>query len=207
VLHTTDYLRLPRRLDPLSRAQGWDDYARHVQDARVKYRSNLLIGHHYSEASLMSFYLPDQPQTFLLPEGYGESQFSLWPEYRKDTNTRALFVCYADPDPPWGMIAEFPNVKLVDQFWSLHKGRPMNEFQIYLGTFDPPTSSPSVGSFSKITLKPGYRKAAPAAQNPRLARRNKTAPTAWKRKLGIQTSNCGASSARACKDWARMMKL
>ena len=96
VLHNTDCLQLPGKLDPLRRAKGWDDFSRHVQEARVNYRANLLIGHHYSDASLMSFYLPGQPKTFLLPDRFGATQFSMWPEYRKDAHIRALFVRHAD---------------------------------------------------------------------------------------------------------------
>lgn len=144
ILHNTDYLHLPTKLEPLRRAQGWDDFARHVQEARVKYRANLLIGEHYMDASLMSFYLPDQPKTFLLPEAYGKSQFSLWPGYQKGANTRALFVCGAGSHPPRVLSSEFPNVSLVDQFWSLHQGRPMSEFQIYLATAEEPNPSPKV---------------------------------------------------------------
>lgn len=39
VLHSTDYLHFPRKLDPLRRAKGWDDFAQHVQDARVKHHA------------------------------------------------------------------------------------------------------------------------------------------------------------------------
>ena len=78
--------------DPLRRAQGWDDFAAHVQQAREKYHADLLIGNHYSQASMMAFYLPDQPTTYLPPATYGESQFTLWPGYQLQPGTRALYV-------------------------------------------------------------------------------------------------------------------
>ncbi len=131
-VHNTDYLHFPRKLDPLRRAQGWDDFARHVQAARVKHQANLLIGSHYMEASLMAFYLPDQPETFMLPEEYGASQFSLWPGYKRDRQTRAIYVCKAGRSLPPALASEFHSVTLLDQFWSTHKGRPMSEFRIYL---------------------------------------------------------------------------
>ena len=58
--------------DPLRRAQGWNEFAAHVQQAREKYHANLLIANHYSQASMMAFYLPDQPMTYLLPAPYGD---------------------------------------------------------------------------------------------------------------------------------------
>ena len=58
VLHNTDFLRLPPKREPLRRARGWADFAAHVQRCRVQYDANLLIGGHYSMASMMLFYLP-----------------------------------------------------------------------------------------------------------------------------------------------------
>jgi hypothetical protein len=151
VMHDSDYLRLPPKLEPLRPAQGWNDFARHVQEARLKYRANLLIGSHYMDASLMAFYLPDRPETFLLPEKYGASQFSLWPRYNLQTNTRALFVGKVARRLPTALSSEFRNVTLVDQFWSLHNGRPMNEFQIYLCTLGEPNPSQTVSLLPKTT--------------------------------------------------------
>lgn len=151
VLHNTDFLRLPPKLEPLRRAQGWDDFARHVQEARVKYRANLLIGANYMDASLMAFYLPDQPETFLLPEKYGASQFSLWPGYHLETGTRALFVRKVARRFPATLSTDFRNVRQVDQFWTLHNGRPMNEFQIYLCTPGEPNPCQIDEALSKTT--------------------------------------------------------
>jgi 4-amino-4-deoxy-L-arabinose transferase-like glycosyltransferase len=132
VLHDTEYLRLPPNRDPLRRAQGWPDFAKHVQQAREHYRANLLIANHYSQASMMSFYLPDQPATYLTPAPYGTSQFTLWPGYEVLPETRALYVT-DDPTGPAPQILqdEFNQVVLVDDFWSQHHGRPMTHFRIF----------------------------------------------------------------------------
>jgi len=123
--------------DPLRRAQGWKDFAAHVQAAREKYNANLLIADHYSQASMMAFYLPDQPVTYLLPAPYGASQFTLWPGYDKRPDTRALYVTTqtnpAKAIPPT-LREEFGSVELVDDFWAQHDGRPMTRFYIYLCT-------------------------------------------------------------------------
>jgi len=134
VMHDTEILHLPQRLDPLFRAQGWPDFAVHVQKARETGRANLLLANNYSLASLMAFYLPDQPMTYLPPEDYGSTQFTLWPEYHLSPDTRALFVT-SDPRPPPKIIRdEFNRIELVDDFWSLHHGRPMNHLRIFLCT-------------------------------------------------------------------------
>jgi hypothetical protein len=129
VLHNTSFLHLPQKLDPLHRAQGWADFANHIQRAREKYQPDFLMGNHYSQASLMRFYLPDRPNTYC-PVAM-EPQFDLWPGYKVKQGTRALFV--SDDTNLFGPLQiQFNSWKLVDDFWSLHQGRPMNRYYIYL---------------------------------------------------------------------------
>lgn len=132
VLHNTAILHLPPARDPLRRAQGWTDFAAHVQRARVHYDAGLLIGNHYSQASMMQFYLPDQPPTYLPPDTYGRTQFTLWPGYRISTGTRALYVTNSMKPPPEALLNQFSEWTLVEDFWSADSGRPMNHFRIYL---------------------------------------------------------------------------
>ena len=131
----TDYFHWRPITDPLRRAQGWTDFAAHVQQAREKYNTNLLIANHYSQASVMAFYLPDQPTTYLPPAKYGDSQFTLWPGYVLQPDTRALFVTDSTKDTlPKTLQDGFNKIELVDDFWSQHHGRPMTRFRIYLCT-------------------------------------------------------------------------
>jgi 4-amino-4-deoxy-L-arabinose transferase-like glycosyltransferase len=131
----TDRLHWSPITDPLRRVQGWKDFAAHVQAAREKHDTNLLIADHYSQASMMSFYLPDQPTTYLLPAPYGASQFTLWPGYTVRSDTRALYVT-AQTDPakavPEELRNEFSHAELADDFWAQYHGRPMTHFYIYL---------------------------------------------------------------------------
>jgi 4-amino-4-deoxy-L-arabinose transferase-like glycosyltransferase len=132
VLHDTALLHLPPELDPLRRAQGWADFAAHVQRARLAHQANVLIGNHYSQASMMAFYLPDRPVTYLPPAPYGTSQFTFWPSYRLQPETHALFVTDSMEPPPKALQVDFTTIELVDDFWSQHHGRPMTRFRIYL---------------------------------------------------------------------------
>jgi 4-amino-4-deoxy-L-arabinose transferase-like glycosyltransferase len=131
----TNYFHLKPVNDPLRRAQGWTDFAAHVQQAREKYQTSLLIANHYSQASMMAFYLPDQPVTYLPPEQYGASQFTLWPGYQVQPGTRALYVTDSGNDvlPPT-LQDGFGKIEVVDDFWAKHHGRPMTRFRIYLCT-------------------------------------------------------------------------
>jgi hypothetical protein len=131
----TEHLHWRPISDPLRRAQGWTDFAAHVQQAREKYHTSLLIANHYSQASMMAFYLPDQPATYLPPAAYGDSQFTLWPCYELQPGTRALFVTDSTKDVlPKTLQDGFDKIELVDDFWAQHHGRPMTRFRIYLCT-------------------------------------------------------------------------
>lgn len=136
VMHDTEFLHLPPQKDPLRRAQGWKDFGRVVQAARAKYQTNLLLADHYSQASMMAFYLPDQPTTYLLPEPYGATQFTLWPGYAVGPATRALFVTTSKEPPPEILSGQFKQVQLVNNFWSRYHSRPITEFLVYLCTND-----------------------------------------------------------------------
>ncbi len=130
----THYLHRRPIPDPLRRARGWKDFAAHVQSAREHGRAHLLIADNYAQASMMAFYLPDQPTPYLLPATYGDTQFTLWPGYEIRPGTRALYVTTSNGSPPKILQEEFSQVELVDDFWSQHHGRPMTRFCIYLCT-------------------------------------------------------------------------
>ena len=134
--NVTDALHRRPIPDPLRRAQGWNDFAAHVESAREKNRVNLLLADNYAQASMLAFYLPGQPQTYLLPATYGDTQFTLWPGYAVRPGTRALYVTTSAKPPPDILRGEFNTVELVEGFWSQHHGRNMTEFHIYLCTRD-----------------------------------------------------------------------
>ena len=133
-LHNSEPLHLPRQLDPLHRAQGWEDFGAHVQAVRGKHRANLLLGDDYAIASLMAFYLPDQPTTHMPPAPYGSSQFTLWAGYAVTPDTRALYLTAQPQDAPESLQKQFSKIDLVEDFWTQHHGRPMNHYCIYLCT-------------------------------------------------------------------------
>jgi 4-amino-4-deoxy-L-arabinose transferase-like glycosyltransferase len=132
--HVIIFLPIPRDLNLMHRAQGWPDMAAHVQKARMAEHADILIGADYSIASLMAFYLPDRPTTYMPPEPYGSSQFTLWPTYKVTPTTRALFVRWEVYEPPTVLKQQFSHITLTDQFWTQYHGRPMKQVAIYLCT-------------------------------------------------------------------------
>ena len=122
---------LPARLNMVRRAQGWASFAEHVRRAREQTRIPLPIGNHYSQASMMRFYLSDHPRTYLLTDDFGKTQSSLWPGYELTPGTRALYVTDSMKPLPTKLLREFPESKLLDDFWALHRGRPITRFRVY----------------------------------------------------------------------------
>src|SRR5260370_7824389 len=98
-LHIVVFLRLPLKYDPLRRAEGWLDFAQHLQKARQRTHPDLLIGSDRVPASMMQFYLPDHPFAYVQPEAYGKSQFTLCPAFTADHGTRAPFVPFFTSTP------------------------------------------------------------------------------------------------------------
>ncbi len=131
-LHLMTFVSLPPRLNPLKRAEGWSVFTRHVQQARQQYHPDVLTASHYSYASIMQFYLPDHPITYLPPEPYAGSQFALWPTYPLQPGMKALYVREGRKPPPRELQNQFGNARLVDEFWSEHNGQQIFQFQIYL---------------------------------------------------------------------------
>lgn len=132
-LHIVGLLPLPGKMDLMHRANGWDDFGRHLNEVRETNQATVLIGSHYSVTSLMAFYLSDHPVTYMPPEPRGNSQFGLWPPYEVLPATRALYVAW-ESEIPSPLKNQFAHIQLVDDFWSRHDGRPMNHFYVYLCT-------------------------------------------------------------------------
>lgn len=133
-MHLLTILPLPRKYNPLRRAQGWPDFAAHIQAVRTADKVNLLLGSDYQSASLMAFYLPDQPTVYLPPAPYGSTQFTLWPGYTVTPETRALYVTWDPRTAPESLQKQFGHIELVERFWSEDHGHPMKQACIYLCT-------------------------------------------------------------------------
>lgn len=132
-LHDVQNFHL-RKLDLLSRTEGWPDFVAHIQKARADNRVNLLLGTDYQSASLMAFYLPDQPATYMPPAPYGSQQFTLWPPYKVTPDTRALFVTWGPEKAPDTLQKQFPQIQLVDDFTTQNQGLPRRHVCLYLCT-------------------------------------------------------------------------
>ncbi|HZL43679.1 MAG TPA: glycosyltransferase family 39 protein [Verrucomicrobiae bacterium] len=131
-IHAAVFFPIPLKYDVFHKAEGWVDFAEHVQQARQQNRADLLIANYYTQGSMMQFYLPDHPLTYLPPARYGNSQFTLWPGYQVARETRALYVVDTKPKLSPNVEGQFNHSQLVDDFWSKFHGRPIGHFFIFL---------------------------------------------------------------------------
>ena len=131
-LHVASFLPIPVKYDVLHKAEGWVDFAQHVQRAREEHHPGVLIANYYTQASMMQFYLPDHPVTYLPPARRGNSQFTLWPGYEVRSGMRALYVVDHQPVLLNQVKEQFNRSRLVDDFWAQFHGRRVEHFFIFL---------------------------------------------------------------------------
>lgn len=130
-MHETAPLHLPVKIDPLNRARGWDTFSIEMETLRQRYKPQLLIGNHYQAASLLSWYLPDRPHTYVPNSKQIQNQFSFWPGYDVSPGMTALFVSDEIDNMPPGLKKEFGFVERVDDFWTEFQGRKLKHYAVY----------------------------------------------------------------------------
>ncbi len=133
-LHETAPLHLPQGMDPLDRARGWKNFGQHIDTLRQQYRPQLLIGEKYQTASLLSYYLPDRPTTYIPHSQQIENQFSFWPSYQLNSNEIAFFVTEKNNQIPEKLRFEFCEIRQIDDFFTEQDGRKLQEYRVYLLT-------------------------------------------------------------------------
>jgi len=96
--------RLPPKVDPLRRVDGWKETAQAVGDARKQLLGEgkpvLIIGSHYGLTGQISFYLPearrglpDNPLVYYRTSDKPRNQFYFWPGYRgRHKGANAIYV-------------------------------------------------------------------------------------------------------------------
>ncbi len=96
--------RLPARIDPLRRVDGWKETAQAVGQARQQLLAEgkdvIIIGSHYGVTGQISFYLPearrglpDNPLVYFRTTEEPKNQFYFWPGYRgRHSGANAIYV-------------------------------------------------------------------------------------------------------------------
>jgi hypothetical protein len=131
-LHETRWLNLPRGYDPLDRARGWESFGSVIHQVRLVHQPDVLIGNKYQTASLLSYYLPDRPTTYIPHSKRIENQFSFWPTYTVKPGTKALFVTDNREGIPDELLAEFSRAQSVHMFDTTEHGRKLTHYDVFL---------------------------------------------------------------------------
>jgi 4-amino-4-deoxy-L-arabinose transferase-like glycosyltransferase len=135
-LHFTGPLHLPPKADPLNRTRGWVELAAGVQTWIDRVQPDILVGNKYQTSSILSFYLPGRPTTYMPHANRILNQYSFWPGYDTARVSRVLFVT---DDLGWKMeegwplfSAEFPSQEVLTEIPIVRNGKELRRFRLYL---------------------------------------------------------------------------
>jgi 4-amino-4-deoxy-L-arabinose transferase-like glycosyltransferase len=110
-LQETRWLNLPPGKDPLDRARGARDLAAQVSGLETETGAKVVIANAYMTASLLSFYLPGQPDTYMPLSSAPYNQLILWPTYREiHPHADAIFVSETNRVPN-SLKDDFPTIE------------------------------------------------------------------------------------------------
>jgi 4-amino-4-deoxy-L-arabinose transferase-like glycosyltransferase len=130
LLHDTEFLNLPPKMDPMGRVVGWTEIAQHLNDLRIEENSDVFITDAYKEASVFSFHLPDQPFIYTLRHTPPSNQFDFWPSYPTGPEHRALWIT-GEPTPA-ALQHDFNTIRFVERVVVSFHGKPFREYTIYV---------------------------------------------------------------------------
>jgi hypothetical protein len=110
-LQETRWLNLPPGKDPLDRARGARDLAAQVSALETGSGTKVVIANAYMTASLLSFYLPGQPDVYMPLSSAPYNQLILWPTYRDvHPHDDAIFVSETNRVPN-SLREDFPSIQ------------------------------------------------------------------------------------------------
>jgi hypothetical protein len=120
-----DFLPLHFKNNPLDRAKGWADLAGEAEKVRKRIGADFVVADEYQTASLLSFYLPDQPRAFTPDWPQIMTQYSIWPSYREKfpIGSTGLYVA-EQPNPLPPIARDFESVRVVGTYRRSTWGQP-----------------------------------------------------------------------------------
>jgi hypothetical protein len=138
LMHDTEWLPLPQKLDPIGRVVGWSEIASHLNDLRSAQHADVLIADAYKEASVFSFHLPDKQFIYTLRHTPPSNQYDFWPSYPTAAPHRALWI--TGESTPAALQHEFNTITFVERVVVSFHDKPFREYTIYLCENKPPST-------------------------------------------------------------------
>jgi 4-amino-4-deoxy-L-arabinose transferase-like glycosyltransferase len=130
LMHDTEFLHLPQKMDPMGRVVGWSEIAAHLNDLRQEQHADVLIADAYKEASVFSFHLPDKKFIYTLRHSPPSNQFDFWPPYPTEAPHRALWI--TGEQTTAALQRDFNTITFVERVVVSFHGKPFREYSIYL---------------------------------------------------------------------------
>ncbi len=129
LLHDVVRFGVPMKSDPAARLRGWSDLAQKVESVRQP--QDLIIGNKYQTASILSFYLPDRPTTYIPKTERIQNQFSFWPSYELNKESRGILITDSIDEIPDALKLQFATIEKVADFYRQDRGRDLKRYQLY----------------------------------------------------------------------------
>ena len=129
LMHGTQLLPLPQKIDPMGRVVGWSEIAERLNELRAQQHADVLIADAYKEASVLSFYLPDQQFIYTLRHNPPANQYDLWPGYPTNSPHRALWIT-GEPSPR-ALQLDYNTITFIEHVVVDFRGKPFREYDIY----------------------------------------------------------------------------
>jgi hypothetical protein len=130
LMHDTQLLPLPQKMDPMGRVAGWSEIAARLNDLRGERHADVLIADAYKEASVFSFHLPDKAFIYTLRHSPPSNQFDFWPGYAEAHPKRALWI--TGERSTSALQPDFNTITFVERVVVSFHGKPFREYTIYL---------------------------------------------------------------------------
>ena len=131
-LQESKWLNLPPEKDPLDRARGARDLAAQVSALETESGTKVVIAGAYMTASLLSFYLPGQPDTYMPLSSAPYNQLVLWPTYREvHPHEDAIFISAANRIPN-SLKDDFPSIDPAKLLTISQDGRTIRKLYAFV---------------------------------------------------------------------------
>ena len=130
VMHDTEFLHLPQRMDPMRRVSGWAEIAGHLNDLRQQQQADILVADGYKEASGFSFYLPDKQFVYALRHDPPSTQFDFWPTFPTGAPHRILWI--SDGTSTDALQSQFNTITFVEHIIFSFNGKAYREYTVFL---------------------------------------------------------------------------
>jgi hypothetical protein len=127
-MQDTTWLPMTAGIDPMSRVAGWREISGRLDALRDSHHADVLIADAYKEASVFSFYLPNQSFIYTLRHSPPANQYDMWPGY--PMHQRTLWI--TGEATPAALKSQFNSITWLERDEVYFRGKKLRSYDIYL---------------------------------------------------------------------------